>query len=95
MCDILTKNPGFVKHQNWQQKERMFNCIKGFFLKHEVPMDVAGSVYTDRAPVMLGKNSGCFLCEEWNTRRFGLPFYATPTCTYDKHFAREFEKYFV
>jgi len=42
----------------------MFNCIKGFFLKHEVPMDVAGSVYTDRAPVMLGKNSGCFLCEE-------------------------------
>jgi len=36
----------------------MFNCIKGFLMKHEVSMDVVGSVCTDSGPVMLGKNSG-------------------------------------
>lgn len=59
MSDILSKNSGFVNRQNWQQKEWMFNCIKGLFLKHEGSKYVVGSsVCTDSAPVMLGKNSG-------------------------------------
>ena len=36
----------------------VFNKIKSFFQKHQIPIDVIGSVCSDGAPAMLGKNSG-------------------------------------
>ena len=36
----------------------MFNHIKSFFQKYQIPIDVIGSICSDCAPAMLDKHSG-------------------------------------
>ena len=41
----------------------IFQCVKNFFAKHDLDIQIIGSVCTDGAHAMLGNKSGFLLCQ--------------------------------
>ena len=58
-----------------------FQCVKNFFAKHDLDMQVIGSVCTDGAPAMLG-NKSVFFCfvKTGYSALAGYSLFSSSTC---------------